>query len=151
MKDFYAIMPAIRTSKAYLEELPSKTEVAMVTKKELGEEVDAQAEYLEACCTSKASLTNHLATLLHHGELHPGVVLFDLAMRKFLKEEFGVEVGGLVEEAEGRCWGCGLARDKLSLCSGCQFARCDTSNSTLVLLLSKVSIADEQCSIRMSK
>jgi hypothetical protein len=129
VKDFYSMMPGIRTAKAYHEEAPSVTALPMVGGKELGEDPVGLPDYLEAACANPARMRKHLANVLRNEDLHPGEVLFDMMMRKFIKEEFEVEVGSVVEEAEAECWGCGEAQGTLSLCSGCHFARCRAHRS----------------------
>ena len=123
VKDFYAMMPGLRTKSAYIDELPSKTETPMVGKKELGEEVEAQPNYLEVFCASQFNMAKHLAMVFNNQDHHAGEVVFDLVMRKFLAENFEVEVEPVEEEMSKHCWGCGLKKEGLSSCSGCQFAR----------------------------
>ena len=123
VKDFYAMMPGLRSKTAYIEELPSETEMAMVGKKELGEEVEAQPSYLETTCASQINIAKHLAMVFNNQDLHAGEVAFDLVMRKFMAENFEVEVETVEEEMSKRCWGCGVKKEGLSSCSGCQFAR----------------------------
>ena len=123
VKDFYAMMPGLRTKSAYIDELPSKTETPMVGKKELGEEVEAQPNYLETFCASQFNMAKHLAMVFNNQDLHAGEVVFDLVMRKFLADNFEVEVEPVEEEMSKHCWGCGLKKEGLSSCSGCQFAR----------------------------
>merc|ERR1712226_1232163 len=105
------------------EELPSQTQLPMVGKKELGDDVESYPDYLESACSSSLNLTKHLANSCRHDDINAGVVMYDIIMRKFIKDNFEVEVVSPVVEMETRCWGCGEEKDKLSLCSGCQFAR----------------------------
>ena len=123
VKDFYAMMPGLRTKAAYIEELPSETETPMVGKKELGEEVEAQPGYLETSCSSQINMAKHLAMVFNNQDLHAGEVVYDFVMRKFMAENFEVEVEPVTEEMSKRCWGCGVNKEGLSSCSGCQFAR----------------------------
>jgi len=123
VKDFYSTMPHIRTTNAYMEELPSKTELPMIGKKELGDDVETYPEYLESASKSQLNLTKHLANACKNDDINAGVVMYDIIMRKFIKDKFDVEIAPPVEEMETKCWGCGEVKDKLSLCSGCQFAR----------------------------
>ena len=123
VKDFYAMMPGLRSKAAYIEELPSETEMPMVGKKELGEEVEVQPGYLETSCASQINIAKHLAMVFNNQDLHAGEVVYDLVMRKFMAENFEVEVEPVAEEMSKRCWGCGVIKEGLSSCSGCQFAR----------------------------
>ena len=95
----------------------------MVGKKELGEEVENFPDYLEASCQSQLNLDKHLANVFNNDDLKAGEVVYDLIMRRFIKEKFEVSVPPVLEEMEGRCWGCGQQGEKLASCSGCQFAR----------------------------
>ena len=103
----------------------SSTEVdrKLSIKKELGEEVEAQPNYLETFCASQFNMAKHLAMVFNNQDLHAGEVVFDLVMRKFLAENFEVEGEPVEEEMSKHCWGCGLKKEGLSSCSGCQFAR----------------------------
>ena len=95
----------------------------MVGKKELGEEVESYPDYLEACCQSQLNLDKHLANVFNNDDLKAGEVVYDLVMRRFLKEKFEVCLPPVLEELEARCWGCGRQGGDLATCAGCQFAR----------------------------
>jgi len=123
VKDFFSIIPKLRTAKAYIEESPSKTKIEMVGKKDLGENPEDSVEYLEKCCESELNMLKHLANAFNNDDVNVGIVIYDKLMRKFIKEKFEVEVEDVVEEMIKKCWGCGEGKEKLSACSGCQFAR----------------------------
>eukprot|EP00092_Neocalanus_flemingeri_P107148 GFUD01137525.1.p1 GENE.GFUD01137525.1~~GFUD01137525.1.p1 ORF type:complete len:314 (-),score=93.94 GFUD01137525.1:18-959(-) len=123
VKDFYSIIPKLRTGKAYLEESPSQTKLEMVGKKELGDNPEDSGEYLEKCCETDFNMLKHLANVCNNDDVNVGTVVYDRIMREFIKEKFEVEVGDVAEEVTKKCWGCGEAVEKLSACSGCQFAR----------------------------
>ena len=123
MKDFYSIIPKLRTGKAYLEESPSKTKIEMVGAKELGDNPEDSSEYLEKCCETELNMVKHLANMCHKDDVNIGAVIYDKIMREFIKEKFEVEVPDVVDEMTKKCWGCGEEKEKLSACSGCQFAR----------------------------
>lgn len=123
VKDFYTIIPQLRTGKAYIEESPCKTNIEMVGKKELGHNPEDSAEYLETCCETDLNMAKHLANVFHNDDVNVGTIMYDKIMREFIKEKFEVEVEDVAEEMVKKCWGCGEENEKLSACSGCQFAR----------------------------
>jgi len=123
VKDFYSIIPKLRTGKAYLEESPSETKIEMVGKKELGDNPEDSAQYLEKCCETELNMAKHLANMCHNDDVNIGVVIYDKILREFIKEKFEVEVADVVDEMTKKCWGCGEVKKNLSACSGCQFAR----------------------------
>jgi len=123
VKDFYSIIPKLRTAKAYLEESPIMTKMEMVGKKELGDNPEESAEYLEKCCETEMNMLKHIANVCKNQDVNIGTIVYDRIMRQFMKEKFEVEVGDISEEMVKKCWGCGEEKEKLSACSGCQFAR----------------------------
>ena len=123
VKDFYSIIPKLRMGKAYVEESPSKTKIEMVGVKELGDNPEDSAEYLEKCCETELNMAKHLANMCHKDDVNIGAVIYDKIMREFIKEKFEVEVPDVVDEMTKKCWGCGETKEKLSACSGCGYAR----------------------------
>jgi len=123
VKDFYSIIPKLRTGKAYLEESPITTKIEMVGVKELGDNPEDSAGYLAKCCETDLNMAKHLANVCNNDDVNIGTVIYDKIMRDFIKEKFEVEVEDVAEEVTKKCWGCGEDKEKLSACSGCQFAR----------------------------
>jgi len=61
--------------------------------------------------------------------LNPSVKMYDLLMRKYIKEEFGIEILDLVEKWSLKCWNCSKNSsngEDLKKCTECKLAKyCD--------------------------
>ena len=51
-----------------------------------------------------------------------GSILYDIAMRRFIKEKYGVEIESLVKKWNRLCWNCFDENDHLMRCSKCHIA-----------------------------
>ena len=49
--------------------------------------------------------------------------LYDIEMRKFIKEKFGVEIQSLLKKWSRLCWNCFTEKEGLKKCSMCKIAR----------------------------
>ena len=55
--------------------------------------------------------------------LYKGLTLYDIQMRKFIKEKHGVEIESLAKKWSKLCWNCFVPTDDLKKCSKCLIAR----------------------------
>ncbi len=58
--------------------------------------------------------------------LNPSVKMYDLLMRKYLKDEHGFQVDDLVDKWSSRCWSCSLNKSEekeLKKCTECKMAK----------------------------
>ena len=51
------------------------------------------------------------------------IAIFDVHMRKFIKEKYGVEIKSLANKWIKLCWNCFAATEELWMCSKCKTAR----------------------------
>lgn len=111
----------------YVRESPSDTKLAIIGKEFLGEKFNqSDIDYLEVVCKTEMNQNKHLAMQISKSVTNPGVFLYDLLMRNFMKESFGVNLAPVEEEMAGKCWSCGLAGEDLKTCTGCKFGKyCD--------------------------
>eukprot|EP00092_Neocalanus_flemingeri_P015514 GFUD01016795.1.p1 GENE.GFUD01016795.1~~GFUD01016795.1.p1 ORF type:complete len:299 (-),score=86.37 GFUD01016795.1:8-904(-) len=111
----------------YVRESPSDTKLAIIGKELLGEKFDQDGiDYLGIVCNTEMNQDKHLAMQISKPLVNPGVLLYDLLMRNFVKEAFGIDVDPVYEEMTGACWSCGLAGGELKTCTGCKAGKyCD--------------------------
>ena len=57
----------------------------------------------------------------HRGAVH--FYLYDINMRKFIKEKYGVEIENLANKWIKLCWNCFATAEELKMCSKCMVAR----------------------------
>ena len=55
--------------------------------------------------------------------LYQGLTLYDIQMRKFIKEQYGVEVENLAKKWSKLCWHCFVPAEDLKKCSKCRISR----------------------------
>ena len=55
--------------------------------------------------------------------LYQGLTLYDIQMRKFIKEQYGVEVENLAKKWSKLCWNCFVPAEDLKKCSKCWISR----------------------------
>ena len=58
-------------------------------------------------------------------DLYRGLTLYDISMRKFIKEKYGIEVENLVKKWSKLCWNCFVSNEdvKKNKCSKCGISR----------------------------
>ena len=57
------------------------------------------------------------------GSFYPNFVIYDIAMRKFIKEKFDVEIESPVKKWTRLCWKCFKTSETLKACSKCYVAK----------------------------
>ena len=55
--------------------------------------------------------------------LNPSVKMYDLLMRKFIKDEFQIEIQDLVAKWSNKCWTCYTPGEDLRKCTECKLAK----------------------------
>ena len=58
--------------------------------------------------------------------LNPSVKMYDLLMRKYIKEVFNVEICDLAQKWAQKCWSCSktdIKVEDLKTCTGCKMAK----------------------------
>jgi len=111
----------------YVRESPSGTKLAIIGKEFLGEKFNQMdINYLEIVCQTEMNQDKHLAMQICKYGGNLGVFLFDLLMRNFINETYGVCLEPVEKEMAGKCWSCGLAGEDLKTCTGCKIGMyCD--------------------------
>ena len=111
----------------YVRESPSESKLAIIGKELLGEKFNQDdIEYLEVDCKTELNQNKHLAMHISKSATNPGLFMYDLLMRNFMKEAFGIYPDPVDEEMASMCWGCGLAGENLKTCTGCKVGKyCD--------------------------
>ena len=58
----------------------------------------------------------------------PRLVVYDLMMRKYIKNKYGIEIPSLAEKWHRLCWNCFAPEDNLKCCSKCKIAQYCSKN-----------------------
>ena len=76
------------------------------------------------------NVEKYLVFSLHHVELNPTVKMYDVIMRHYLENQFGVHPEDLIDKWKQKCWCCRVQKPKeeLKSCTSCKVsAYCDKS------------------------
>ena len=84
--------------------------------------MDVGRENLRRVCTPDQKMEQKLAYETTCA-FRPRFVMYDLKMRKYIKDKYGIEIPSLARKWHRLCWACFTPGDKLKYCSKCKIAK----------------------------
>lgn len=124
MQLFLERFSPLRTSQAYVRELPSVTSIQLVGEEQLEGVSLEENNYLEVGCSSQLNQDKLVVMQIEKASIHPGTLVYEKLMREFIRKSFRVGVAPLRQEMQAQCWSCQKpGGEELKTCTGCKVAR----------------------------